>query len=81
MEPRDPLEEKLAAIWAKVLNLDCVGVEDDFSDLGGDSFDATTVQLAIESEIGVRVPPSAMIDTPTVAMLAKEVERIRASLG
>ena len=75
--PRDAQEETLASIWAEVLNLDCVGVEDNFSDLGGDSFDVVTVQAAIEGNFGVRVPVSAMIDAPTVAALAKLVERIR----
>jgi acyl carrier protein len=80
-EPRDPIEAKLAAIWAKALNLDCVGVDDDFSDLGGDSFDAETVQTAIENEMGVRIPLSAMIETPTVALFAKLIERLRVGGG
>jgi acyl carrier protein len=77
--PRDALEESLAAIWADVLNLDQVGVEDDFSDLGGDSFDATVVQMAIENEIRVRVPLSVLVETSNVAALAREIKRIQGS--
>src|ERR1700692_4350595 len=34
--PRNSSEEVLAQIWCRALNMDCVGVEDEFTDLGGD---------------------------------------------
>ena len=37
VDPRDPLEERLAGIWQTVLGLECVGVHDNFFELGGDS--------------------------------------------
>ena len=35
--PRNPIEEKLCAIWAQMLDLDRVGISDDFFDIGGHS--------------------------------------------
>ena len=79
--PRNPVEEVLAEIWRTALNMDCVGVEDDYSDLGGDSFDATVIFAMIEEKFGVHVPLSTLIGAPTIASLAREVERLRASLS
>jgi acyl carrier protein len=78
--PRNLVEEVLAEIWRAALNMDCVGVEDDITDLGGDSFDATVIFAMIEEKFGVHVPVSTLIGAPTIASLAREVERVRASL-
>ncbi|MFC2043167.1 phosphopantetheine-binding protein [Chloroflexota bacterium] len=40
---RNPIEEKLAQIWAEVLNIERVGVNNNFSNLGGDSLLATVL--------------------------------------
>ncbi|HKX29467.1 MAG TPA: AMP-binding protein, partial [Blastocatellia bacterium] len=42
--PRNSMEEMLAGIWAEVLRVDRVGIEDDFFNLGGDSILALRVQ-------------------------------------
>ncbi|MGW4895990.1 amino acid adenylation domain-containing protein [Kitasatospora sp. NPDC004240] len=47
--PRTPLEERLAAIWAEVLGLPQVGVEDSFFDLGGDSIRAVRLVGAMRA--------------------------------
>ncbi|MEV0538058.1 amino acid adenylation domain-containing protein, partial [Kitasatospora sp. NPDC050463] len=47
--PRTPLEERLAAIWAEVLGLPQVGVEDSFFDLGGDSIRAVRLVGALRA--------------------------------
>ncbi|MCH8184729.1 MAG: hypothetical protein IH862_01345 [Chloroflexi bacterium] len=43
LAPRTPVEEALAQIWADVIGLDQVGIDDDFMELGGDSLRASQV--------------------------------------
>jgi amino acid adenylation domain-containing protein/non-ribosomal peptide synthase protein (TIGR01720 family) len=67
--PRTPLEERLAAIWAEVLGVDRVGIDDDFFDLGGDSVLAIRM-VARASEAGIHLSARHLLDHPTVAELA-----------
>lgn len=48
--PRDELETRLVAIWAELMELPSVGVQDDFLELGGDSLSALGIISAIEAE-------------------------------
>lgn len=67
--PRSELEQQLAGIWADLLELDEVGVEDDFFALGGDSLAALRMALTVEEATGQRVPTD-FLAVPTVAHLA-----------
>ncbi|MGD2314830.1 amino acid adenylation domain-containing protein, partial [Mycolicibacterium nivoides] len=71
--PDSPTEEALAGIYAQVLGLERVGVDDSFFDLGGDSLSATrlinTVNANLETDLAVR----AVFEAPSVAELAARV--------
>jgi amino acid adenylation domain-containing protein len=72
--PRTGAEEVLSEIWAEVLGLPRVGVEESFFDLGGHSLLATQVVARVRDAFGVEIPLRVLFEAPTVAELGRRVE-------
>jgi acyl transferase domain-containing protein len=66
-------------IWAELLGLPDIGVDDDFFVLGGHSLLGTKVVARIREALGVDLPAGAVFDTPTIAGLAAAVEQLLAT--
>jgi amino acid adenylation domain-containing protein len=75
---RTEVEQKLAGIWAEVLKVKEVGVEQNFFELGGHSLLVLQVMARIRREFDVELGVRTMFEEPTIAGLANEVERARA---
>jgi acyl-coenzyme A synthetase/AMP-(fatty) acid ligase/acyl carrier protein len=71
--PRNEAEERIAAIWAEALNLERVGIHDDFFALGGHSLMATQVIARIRTSFDARLPLHALFTSPNIADLALAV--------
>ncbi|MFG1951744.1 amino acid adenylation domain-containing protein [Micromonospora sp. NPDC048830] len=75
--PRDELEQAVADIWRQVLEVDAVGVHDNFFDLGGHSLLATRAMSRTRAALGVDAGVRDLFDRPTVAGLAERIRRER----
>jgi SAM-dependent methyltransferase/acyl carrier protein len=73
--PRRPAEEMIAAIFADVLRLERVGLDDNFFEMGGHSLSATQVVSRIRQNMGVDLPVRSVFESPTVALLAQAAEQ------
>ncbi|MCK8678274.1 amino acid adenylation domain-containing protein [Streptomyces lichenis] len=71
--PKDARETLLCSIFAEVLGLDRVGVEDNFFDLGGHSLLAMRLVGRIRDELGVPVQVGTVMSAPTVAGVAARI--------
>ena len=71
--PANAVEEILAGIYAQVLGVERVGVDDSFFDLGGDSLSAMRVIAAINTGLDAGLSVRALFEAPTVAQLAPRI--------
>jgi acyl carrier protein len=80
--PRTPLEEQIAEVWAAVLGMEKVGLDDTFWDLGGHSLLATRVLSRLYEALGVELPLQTLFEHPTLVDFAETVgQAILASGG
>ena len=74
--PRTPVERELAAIWAAVLGVGHIGVNDSFFDLGGHSLNASQVIGRVSQRLGVTLSLHAFFDAPTLSSCAAVIQRL-----
>jgi acyl carrier protein len=72
--PRTPVEAALADIWKRVLQVEQVGVEDSFFDLGGNSLTTIQVAFGIRRAFEIELPLQTILTAPTLSALAARVE-------
>ena len=75
--PRNDLERFLARLWATELGVDRVGIDDDFTMLGGDSLSSLRILMAVEAEFDV----SIMGEDAAAAMTVRSMAETLAKMG
>jgi acyl-coenzyme A synthetase/AMP-(fatty) acid ligase/acyl carrier protein len=72
-EPRTPAEEKIAAIWAELLRLDNVGIDENFFNLGGHSLLGMKVVARLQEVFHIAISLRQLFEFPTIAALAEVI--------
>ncbi len=68
--PRTPIEKELTQIWKEMLNVDRIGVRDNFFMLGGDSLGTAMMLIEIENRFNTEIPVDVFNRTPTIETIA-----------
>ena len=71
LAPRTALEDVLAGLWASVLKLERVGINDSFFDIGGHSLLATQLLARVTDVLGVSINLRQLFAEPAVAGFAQ----------
>lgn len=72
-EPETETEAALCALFARVLQLEIVGADDDFFDLGGDSLSVVELVTVADDELGAEMGIGELFDRRTPRRLAELV--------
>jgi acyl carrier protein len=75
--PRTETERLLVEMWTDALRIADIGVDDDFFALGGHSLAAARLASRLRESFGVELPVRAVFETPTIAGLARLIDRRR----
>ncbi|MFV9652959.1 non-ribosomal peptide synthase/polyketide synthase [Pseudomonas citrulli] len=76
--PQSELEQQLATIWAEVLRLPQVGLNDNFFEVGGHSLLAIQITSRVQAELGLEVPLVEVFQTETLRAYVQAAATFRA---
>lgn len=75
--PRNEVEREIAQIWQEVLEIENVGIDENFFQLGGHSLRALQVMYRLQNFFEIELPLQSLFNSPTIAGLAAEIARGR----
>jgi acyl carrier protein len=57
--------------------MDCVGIKDNYEDLGGDSLLAASIFVELETSLGMKVPWALLEEAATIEQLAAKIDQLQ----
>ena len=78
--PSNDTEKQLVEIWQQVLELDKVGVQDDFFALGGHSILATKAHARMREQMSIELPLKVLFEVTRIAELAELISSVNSAL-
>ncbi|GAB3932893.1 polyketide synthase [Mucilaginibacter myungsuensis] len=72
--PATLTQKRLAEIWADMLLIDRIGIDDNFFDLGGNSLLAINTATRLRSQYGIALPVTKIYQYPTIAGIASAID-------
>ncbi|MGX5439997.1 non-ribosomal peptide synthase/polyketide synthase [Bacillus thuringiensis] len=78
--PRNEVEEKLVSIWRDILDVERIGINHNFFEIGGHSLKATTMISRIHKELMVEVPLRQIFQTPTIKGVGEFIDSTKESV-
>nr|WP_272926185.1 non-ribosomal peptide synthetase [Streptomyces sp. SID8379] len=79
--PTEDLAELVVAVWREVLGVAAIDPDDDFFDLGGDSFTVVRVVETLRARLGLDIPLAALLHEPTPRAFTAELRTVREERG
>jgi acyl-coenzyme A synthetase/AMP-(fatty) acid ligase/acyl carrier protein len=79
--PRTDLQWEVATVWQEVLEVERVGLTDNFFQLGGHSLLATLVVTRIRERLGDKVPLKELFEADTLQAFCARIEALRVDLS
>lgn len=71
--PANEVEHAMRDVWQECLQLEELGVEDNYFELGGTSVLAVRLLAEVKRQLGVALPLSSLIEAPTVRLLSRRI--------
>ncbi len=81
VEPRNEVEKRIQEIWLEIFDLERIGINDNFFEIGGHSLKATVMISRIQKTFNVALPLTEIFRTPTIKHLAKYIQDAASEKG
>jgi amino acid adenylation domain-containing protein len=72
--PKNQTQKRLAELWADMLTMDKVGIDDNFFDLGGNSLLAINTATLLRSQFNIKLPVTKIYQFPTIHHIAGYID-------
>jgi acyl carrier protein len=74
VEPQTETEKKVAEIWRQKLQIDRIGITDEFENLGGSSLTAASILSEVSKTFGIKADIPMLIEAPTIREFALRID-------